>query len=330
MAADVFSNEEWRKKSVAAIFASGVVAAAIALVQFSLPYLLGIGKAVKIWGNITPYFLGKSFSALVVTNSSWLVNLNGATRMRAFGFFPDPHNFSFFMNLCLFVGLGYWLWLKKSSKVWAFWGLALMFISILLSFSRGAYLGLIAGAVFFAVVFLKRSGVLGKAAITLGTILILVLIFSPTSISSRLSSSFNLKEGSNVERIKNWMQAIDVIRDYPLGGVGLGNYSREVAPTAPERSSIYAHNLFLDIAAETGILNAVVFLFLILVSIWRNLKSRGAIGLGMAAGLIAFLIHSVFDTALYSPQVLTIFLIIIAIGINNKIKTQSAKLKTTT
>jgi putative inorganic carbon (hco3(-)) transporter len=146
-----------------------------------------------------------------------------------------------------------------------------------------------------------------------------------------LASSFNMKEGSNVERYKNWTQAVEMIRDYPLGGVGLGNYAHTVDPTAADRSSIYAHSLLLDIAAETGILNTIIFLFLIIISIWRNVQSNNMLNLGLAAGLVAFLVHSIFDAALYSPQVLTMLLIIIALGMNNdKCKVQNAKLKTTT
>ena len=39
------------------------------------------------------------------------------------------------------------------------------------------------------------------------------------------------------------------------------------------------------------------------------------ISLGLASGLVAFLVHSIFDTALYSPQVLTLFLIIVAYSV---------------
>ena len=56
-----------------------------------------------------------------------------------------------------------------------------------------------------------------------GAVLIfVVLFFIPVTISQRLVSSFNFKEGSNAERLKNWWQAADVIQNYPLRGVGLG------------------------------------------------------------------------------------------------------------
>jgi len=315
VAADIFRKEKWRVRGIAAIVVSGTVAAAIGLIQFSLPFFIGLGKAVKIWENAAPYLWGNSFGSLVAANSSWLVNIAGKTQMRAFGFFPDPHNFAFFVNLCLFASLGYFFSQKKLGKIWTGIGILLMLLAVGLSFSRGAYFGTIVGLLFFAIVYLRRAQALGKAFAISGVIIILIFIFNSGAISQRIASSFNAKEGSNAERLKNWAQAVEIIRDHPLAGVGLGNYSREIDATVPDRSSIYAHNLFLDIAAETGILNAVVFLFLILISLWRNIKSQEMFGLGLAAGLVGLLVHSIFDTALYSPQVLVLLLVIIAYSV---------------
>ncbi|MCX6766965.1 MAG: O-antigen ligase family protein [Candidatus Moranbacteria bacterium] len=318
VAADIFREEKWRKRALVAIIFSGALAAMVGLFQFLFSFLIGIDKSVKIWEGLAPYFLGNSFGKIVAANSSWLVNIGGVTRMRAFGFFPDPHNFAFFVNLCLFTALGYLFAPKKAvSKLWIGAGAISMSAAVGLSFSRGAYLGLLAGGLFFALIFLKRSGVLGKTLVAIVAIFVLVFIFNSNIITQRLVTSFNLKEGSNAERYKNWTQAAGMIQDYPLGGVGLGNYAKTVDPTAADRSSIYAHNLFLDIAAETGILNAIIFLLLIFVSVWRNIRNNNMLSLGVAAGLIAFLVHSIFDTALYSPQVLTLLLIIIALGLND-------------
>jgi len=316
VAADIFREDKWRRRAVLAAIFSGTIAAAIGLFQFIFSFVAGIDKSVKIWESLAPQILGNSFGKIVAANSSWLVSVGGATRMRAFGFFPDPHNFAFFVNLCLFAGLGYFFSQKKmASKIWIGAVLALMVAAVGLSFSRGAYLGLLAGGIFFALIFLKRSVMLGKALVAIAAIFVLIFFFNSNVITQRLVSSFNLKEGSNAERYKNWVQAAEIIQDNPLGGVGLGNYARAVDPTAADRSSIYAHNLFLDIAAETGILSAIIFLLLILISIWRNIKNNSMLNLGIAAGLAAFFVHSIFDTALYSPQVLTLFLIIIAYSV---------------
>ena len=320
VAAEMLREEIWRRRAIVTIIFSGAIAASVGLFQFLLSFVIGLDKSVKIWENLAPYFLGNSFGKIVAANSSWLVNIGGETRLRAFGLFPDPHGFAFFVNLCLFAGLGYFFVSKKTaSKIWIGAGVALMIAAVDVSFSRGAYAGLIAGGLFFAVVFLKRTGMLGKALVAVVLFAALLLAFNSNVVSQRLASSFNLKEGSNAERYKNWVQAADMVRDYPLGGVGLGNYARTVDPTASNRSSIYAHNLFLDIAAETGMLNAATFFILILFAVWRNVKNNNMTSLGLAAGLVAFFVHSLFDTAIYSPQVLTMFLIIIALGINSSV-----------
>jgi O-antigen ligase len=318
VAADVFREQKWEKRGAVAIVASGMIAAVVALAQFFLPFAVGIGKAVKIWESLAPYFLGNSLGRLVAANSSWLVNIGGETRMRAFGFFPDPHNFSFFANLCLFFCLGYFFSRKRfSSKIWIGAVSTLLVLAVFLSYSRGAYLGLIAGIVFFVSVTLKRSGILGKALVICGVMAVLLFAFNSNIVSQRLASSFNLREGSNAERYKNWTQAVEIVRDHPLGGVGLGNYARAIDPSAEDRSSIYAHNLFLDIAAETGILNSLAFFLLIIVSVWKNVKNGGALNLGIAAGLIGFSVHSIFDTPLWSPQVMVLFLVVMALGMSN-------------
>ena len=109
-----FGNKNGEREALLRSLSSGVLAAAVGLFQFFFSYLIGIDKSVKIWENLAPYFLGNSFGKIVAANSSWLVNIGGETRMRAFGFFPDPHNFAFFVNLCLFAGLGYFFSQEKS------------------------------------------------------------------------------------------------------------------------------------------------------------------------------------------------------------------------
>jgi len=315
--ADLFRDARFKIKAIRTIWISGFLAASVGLVQFALPFFFGLNAMLKIWKNITLFFLGSSFGKLVAANPSWLVSISGDTWMRAFGFFPDPHMFSFFVSLCLFIGLGYFAWEKGASwKILAGLSAVFMFFAIVFSFSRGAYLGVIAGSLFFLVVFLKRSGNLGKAVAVGAAFSVLALIFFQGTVQNRLASAFNPREGSNAERIKNWQQAVEIIKSYPLAGAGLGNYSSYIDPTSDERSSIYAHNVFLDVAAETGLLNGVILLALMAAGIWRGIFSRNMLGLGIASSLVYFFVHGIFDTSLWSPQVLTMLLVILALGIH--------------
>jgi O-antigen ligase len=317
VAADFFREKNFRTEAIKAVIISGALAAASGVIQFFLQFVIGLDAELKYIRILSPYFLGQTFGNLVENNSSWLVNVSGKAMMRSFGFFPDPHAFSVFVSLCFFVSLGY-VFLEKREffRRFAIFGLLLMFLAVTTSFSRGAYIGMAAGIIFFAAVVAWKKKMLGKSLAIFCALILAVAIFNPAAVSQRFSSAFDLKEGSNAERIKNWKQASGIVFSHPLLGVGLGNYAFQIDPTVGERSSIYAHNTFLDLAAETGAINGLIFMLLVIVSITRFLKTRSSLEIGLAAGLIYFLVHGIFDTLLWSPQVMVILLLILAMGIN--------------
>lgn len=328
VAADIFQKEKFRLMTLRAVIVSGSLAAAFGVFQFVLQFMIGLDAELKYIRAYSPYFLGQSFGKLVENNPSWLVNVSGKTWLRTFGFFSDPHAFSFFVSLCFFVALGYLFFERGGSfRIFAGIGAAAMLLAVFLSFSRGGYLGIITGLILFSAIILHRTGWLMNALAVFALFAVTIFIFNFGAISQRFISIFNLKEGSNAERIKNWKEAVEIIKDHPLIGVGLGSYAATIEPTVGERSSIYAHNIFLDIAAETGILNGLIFLLLFLISIFHGLKSSSAIGFGIASSLVYFLVHGIFETPLYSPQVLTILLIILALGVD-KLKTQNSNVET--
>jgi O-antigen ligase len=315
VASDLLREERFRKKVLKVIIISGTLAAILGIIQFFLQFIIGLNAELKYTRILSPYFLGQSFGSLVENNSSWLVNVSGKTLMRSFGFFPDPHSFSVFVSLGFFTTLGYVFFSKKNAfRLFAIFGMLMMFLAVMLSFVRGAYLGLLAGIVFFAAAMLREKKWLGKILTISGTLIIAITFLNPAAVTQRFSSAFDPREGSNVERIENWKQAAEIVVSHPLLGIGLGNYASQIDPTVGERSSIYAHNTFLDIAAETGAVNGLVFVTLLSFSIRRFLKTKRSLGFGLAASLVYFLIHGIFDTPLWSPQVMVMLLLILAFG----------------
>ncbi|MFC1645278.1 O-antigen ligase family protein, partial [Patescibacteria group bacterium] len=141
-------------------------------------------------------------------------------------------------------------------------------------------------------------------------------------VSSRLLSSFNLTEGSNSQRIDTWKQSIEVIANHPITGVGLGNYALEIKPSASWREPIYSHNIFLDIAAEIGVLGVSCWILLLLYStksiLKTYIKNNQILGLSLASSIVAFVVHSIFETALFSVHILPLLLILISINLNGK------------
>ncbi|MFA6383566.1 MAG: O-antigen ligase family protein [Parcubacteria group bacterium] len=296
------------------------LAAVIGIVQFLSQFFIGLDQTAALWRTfITPVFLGQTFSQAVNDYPSWLVNIGGHDYLRAFATFPDPHMFSFYLGLALPLAVSLYSSLrKKTYLIFA----AVIFLADLLTFSRGGYLGLIAGLIFLVLYFAINKKISIKK-ILVGFILAIVafvsVIISP--VGQRFASSFNAEEGSNIGRYENWSQAINIIEDNPLG-VGIGNYAYKIDPTANYRTPIYAHNLYLDIAAETGIINALIFVLILIFSVRRFIlkAKKDSVYFGGAAGLVIFSAHSIFDTAIYSVQVLPLLLIIIALSSNNNVK----------
>lgn len=300
-------------KIVKALVWSGGLLAGIGIVQFSLQFLFGLNKVYFFWANyaIGP-FLGKDFSMAVLRNPSWLVNIAGKTYLRATATFPDPHMLSFFLGM-----LAPWalmLAITDKNKKRNLLALGILLAGNLLTFSRGGYLGLFAGALVVIVFFWARIKKAHKT-IALAIVSVAVLIFAiPNPVSSRFLSSFNLKEGSNKGRIETWEKAIAVTAKHPWLGVGIGNYSLQIKPTADYREPIYAHSAYLDIAAETGILNMLIWLAILGLSAkaFLALAKKDILFFAGATSVIIFAAHSLVETALYSPTVLTLLLLIIS------------------
>jgi O-antigen ligase len=303
-------------------------AAIVGLIQFSFQFILGLEKTIRLWADFIAHFLGSSFSQAVTKNSSWLVGISGHDFFRSISVFPDPHMFSFYLNLILPWSLILYF---STGKRKLFLILFLLILTAdILTFSRGGYLGIIASTA-FGLIFLRRKiANLWKTpeyrykkwgAVVLPA-LIIIILSTTNPVSQRFFSSFRIEEGSNQGRIENWANSLSVVVHNPLG-VGLGNYPLEIKPSADYREPIYSHNLYLDIAAETGIANALIWVILIFSSIFSFLrKSReNYFYLGGALGLISFFVHSFFETALFSTQVLPLLLIIIALGAVNLRKT---------
>lgn len=106
-----------------------------------------------------------------------------------------------------------------------------------------------------------------------------------------------------------WQEAIDIIKDYPVFGVGINAYSL-VAPQYKIVWGGYPHNCYLQMLVEIGVVGFLSFLW-ILLRVFKNGAFKDAyipdpflrmLLLGVMSGLTGFLIHSIFDTNFYSVQ----------------------------
>lgn len=316
-ASSVLNSFNRKISAVTALLAGSTILAWIAIIQFSAQFFFGInGVYTFLAKNITPFFLGKSFSQTVLAYPSWLVSAGGENYMRAVAIFPDPHMLSYYFGLLIpwSIALAN---TKEKYRGFFLFSAASMIIADLMTFTRGGYLALIAGALIALPLVSKKN----TLKILLGVLLLFASfkIVPNSPVSDRLVSSFDAQEGSNQARLSNWEQAISIITKNPFG-VGIGAYSLKVKPDAQYREPIYAHNAYLDIAAELGIVSLFIFIAILLLtlrSFW-NLSRVNPFFIAGISSITVFAIHNLVENPMYSVHVLPLFLIIMALSVNGK------------
>lgn len=313
VAVSLLESKEKQRSVLTALVAGASAVAAFGILQFSLQFIFGIDRMQEFLSDsVTPFFLGKSFSESVRTYPSWLINSGGTTLMRAFATFPDPHMFSYYMGILLPWSVALWS-TSKSHKKWFFAASFALFLADILSFTRGGYIALVAAIlpVLPLVTPLAAKKLLAAAA----SIILLFAITPHLPVGERFVSSFDITEGSNQGRLSNWRQALAVVAEHPLG-VGIGMYPLAVKPGADYREPIYAHNAYLDIAAELGVISMLVFALMLLSafrSFWLRAKNDAFFAAGVAS-ITLFGVHSLVENPLFSVHVLALLMLILALA----------------
>jgi len=315
----LINNYKKIKKTILVLSISGSFLALVGLFQFLSQFVFGLEKTYSFWAiNILPIFSGFNLGSMILAYPSWLVNISGETIMRVFSLFSDPHMLSFYLGLIvsLLVGL---IYITKINKFLLFIAYLLVFITLLLTFSRGAYIAIIVSFLILAFLFWKYLD--NKKIAIILCLSLLIFIIPGTSISDRFYGSFDLNEGSNIGRLEMWQMAGKIGMNSFWGGIGLGNYSLLVDSEFDYRNPATAHNLYLDIFSEIGFFGLIFWLLLILGTIWQALKKlkildnkkQKCILICLISSLVYFFIHSFFETAIYQPSVLALLMIILGL-----------------
>jgi len=261
--------------------------------------------------------------------------------MRASGVFDQPNPFGGFLGLALpvTVSLALWAWgefVRRSDRRWTpgLWALyytaatLLIGLGLLTSWSRGAWLGAVVGVLVVLVLRSRRAAILSAVGALAATGLVLLGAFSPAAIPKPISDRladvpayFGLTDVlvqpvtdenfSVVERIAHWTAAQRMWERSPWLGVGAGNYATaypDVRLPRWEDPLGHAHNIYLNVLGETGLMGLAAFLALwMAVVVWAWRRSRigqgasldrrwlAAVAIGVL-GLVAHLsVHNLVD-----------------------------------
>jgi hypothetical protein len=165
-------------------------------------------------------------------------NILGFTKIPAYGLFRHPKVFGGFLAVVL-----PWLFLKASKNRFILISFILGVLSLVLTFSYISW-----GVFILGMLFLKSN----KRVILLATLFIMAMSLTLPMVQSSNASIY--RRGALLN------EGVDLIKQYPLFGVGLNNGLL----FAPESRFIQPiHNMFILVLAETGVFSFISFVLLL-------------------------------------------------------------------
>lgn len=247
---------------------------------------------------------------------TWTDQAETAVRTRVFSIFKNPNILGGYMVLFAPMAIGMAYAAERPVEKVFYWSCGLcMCLACLFTMSRGAWLALAVAAVLFALIVDRRL---------LGLMLVagIAACFLPF-VRSRIGYLFTPQfAASNARggRAKRWQTALGYVDEYHAWtcGLGYGMYGGAVAAQNKVNlmfDYMYVDNYYVKILAENGIAGLTALLTALSGLLWGGLracglaapKERKPLCAGMLAGLVAILIHSLFECLWEEPYMMALF-----------------------
>lgn len=294
------------------------------------PAALGWFQVLTGMSPASTYFGLASHTAATLGDS--VVETATGRVLRAYGSLSHPNTFGGF----LVVGMlcAGWLWREAEMRVTTYAAaaaFALFASTLIITFSRSAWLALIAATIVLAALRLWYHKTLPRRALPL---LALGLLAAGTTLFvfhnvafTRFQPAARLEAKSIAERSGEYPWFDDVFFGNPVTGTGVGGYTvalSELRPADPAWSYQPIHNTLLLILAEIGAIGfAVMARWVVSIDMVVHTERRNAVGMfGMAIGT-ALLVLALLDHYLWtdwSGLALAAFCFAIMVRLNLEIK----------
>ncbi|MDO8496634.1 MAG: O-antigen ligase family protein [bacterium] len=342
-----------------------IIVTVVGFIQVASTYFIDIYQFMRIWGEgIQMRQFGVLWSQIAVRlGNTWFAYYGDQLSLRVFSLFPDSHSFPQFVLLGLPAIFAIALqkilnpksetrsllnMIKTRANMSVLWIPAVFLIAIL-SGTRGIWAAsvgviiIISGVIYW----MHRTksenyykNIFKYISLYMVVFFLLFAVAYPIFISpqfllskgdwglfgERIKSIIDFGETSNSQRIEIWKASFESIKERPLLGVGIGNFPVVLKQNIfLTRAGSSAHNIYLHIAAEMGILalvTAVWFLWLVFKKSYHNfILEREPFLVTYFGAIILFvpwvLIYSLTDVALFDERAFLLFVTTISLILAN-------------
>lgn len=269
---------------VAQVFAGGY--------EFLVQSTAFLAPLRMMWpGSVVPTMSGPS-----------VVQLADGTRwLRAYGTLPHPNIMAGF--LLAFTAGPLAIFLHGGAKRW--WAAGLFGVAtmvLVLSFSRSAWLGYLAGG---GVMVLHRKSLdrvrlLVLGAIALVSVIVVAIPLRELILTRTADGQVPTEARSTRERIWLGDQSLAIIGAHPLGGVGAGTFVVELAQESLSGPVEPVHNVALLTMGELGVLGGVLWLIACGAMLYDMRRARGVGAIVLSAAVVGLMVIGVFDHYLWA------------------------------
>jgi len=335
---DVGRDKIKRLKIIKAGAVAGIISLIIGYFQLILIFLTPLYNFWQLWArNIISVFYGINLSKLLAVSNTWFSYYpDNPPTLRMFSVFPDSHSFALFTIISLIFFVVLLLSNKQKSKFWFI--IILSFSALVFSGSRGIWLSALIPFGIILVLFIYKNVGHSTSHINVGSrvshiirffisfLLIFIVAFPISSLVlsqsrqdgangtlafKRAKSVIDMDELSVKSRVGIWKTSFQSVLNHPMLGVGIGNYPvvlDEDISSAKKGAS--AHNLYLDVASEMGLLGLIVLLLIF----WQILKIAVISSRHRTFPIIFIffflwiLAYNLFDVVLLNDKVLLLFM----------------------
>ncbi|MEL7568044.1 MAG: O-antigen ligase family protein [Dehalobacterium sp.] len=245
---------------------------------------------------------------------------------RIISVFNNPNPFGMYLAMLSLAGMG--IYLHEYKNRWLAISLVVITSALVLTGSRGS---LLAYGISFPLLFLFVSGnqlfdKLRQSLVVLVIVAISVFIissaapwiqnleFNTGTLNKLVLRDSSLGSTSVVGRLSFWQVAWNIAMTHPFTGLGLGTYHLAYNSFRIDDKwwSMFTHNNYLQIWAETGVfalLAFIIFFLFFYISAIKETKIVREDGLyrGLLAACLAFLLHTFVDFTWNMPTVTIMF-----------------------
>jgi O-antigen ligase len=304
------------------------------LLLFSVVLLVASAfrKRSQIWHTVQGVFLIATLSALYgLGQFAWrfydlhrqgLSFYEHYVTHQSTGFMSHWMTFGGLAMLSLLLLVSTLLFDGNSKKYFYGWAsLAIIGLSLLAAFTRGIWLGTLAGLVYLVACYRRWMLLL------LPTGVLLLYVIAPPWLQHRAQSIFHpAEESSTLSRFVMMRTGLRMIVDHPWFGVGPNQVESLFLDYTPADAVLppawygHLHNTFLQIAAERGLPCLAILLWFFVAVIrdgffrTRSLEVRErAFGHSAIAATAGIMVSGLFEYNLGDSEVLMLYLVVISI-----------------